>query len=365
MKQEADAQSGPRRIVRRTITAHDVAREAGVSQSAVSRSFTDGASVSPDTRRKVQEAAGRLGYRPNLIARSMITGRSNIIGVAMSYLGNQFYPEVLHALSAALRRTDRRILLFATEMDGDSDPILDEVLRYRVDALVLASATLSSHAAREYRQAGLPVVTLNRKTDDTSVSSVTGDNVGGARALAAFLIAGGHSRFAFIAGLPDSSTSRDRETGFTARLVEDGFGPPLRIEGGYDFDRARQAARELFSAPTPPDAIFCANDHMALAVIETARAEFGLSVGRDVSVVGFDDAGPAAWPSFQLTTYVQPVQAMVDCVAAIIDQQMRTPHAPPVQAVIPGALIVRASARLPADGLSGPPGRRIWLAPTG
>lgn len=360
MNQKADVEGAPRRALRQTITAHDVAREAGVSQSAVSRSFTNGASVSPDTRRKVQEAASRLGYRPNFIARSMITGRSNIIGVAMAYLGNQFYPEMLHALSAALRKSDRRILLFTTEMDGNADPILDEVLRYRVDALILASATLSSHAALEYRQAGLPIVMLNRKTDDPCASSVTGDNVGGARTLAAFLIAGGHRRFAFVAGLPDSSTSRDREASFTARLIAEGFGPPMRVEGGYDYERARQAARDLFSAPTPPDAIFCANDHMALSVIETARAEFGLSVGRNVSIVGFDDAGPAAWPSFALTTYMQPIQAMVDCVAAIIDQQMGNPDAPSVQAVVPGVLLVRASARLPTTGLQGPPTRRVW-----
>ncbi|MGI4982492.1 MAG: LacI family DNA-binding transcriptional regulator [Janthinobacterium lividum] len=199
-------------------TAHDVARLAGVSQSAVSRTFTPGASVSDDTRERVHTAAKTLGYRPNLIARSLITRRSNTVGVAVPDMGNPFYPSVLQALSEALAVSGYRVLLFTTHSSASSDPILEEVLRYRLDALILVSTSLSSGFADECRQVGLPVVLLNRTTARPTVSSVTGDNRAGACAIARFLLDGAHRRYAFIAGLESSSTSHDREAAFTATL---------------------------------------------------------------------------------------------------------------------------------------------------
>ena len=361
-KRETDINPS-RRESRRPATADDVARLAGVSQSAVSRAFTEGASVSKIMRGKVLEAAQSLGYRPNLIARSLITRRSNIVGVAIGYLENQFYPEALRALSARLGEQGYRILLFSVDQAGDADPGLEEVLRYQVDALVMASVFLSSHLAEECRQAGVPVVLINRKTDDTDVSSVTGDNWHGSQTLAAFLAAGGHRRFAFVAGLENASTSRDREAGYTNWLIQNGFGPPARAVGRYSFDGAMQAARQLFSQAARPEAVFAANDHMALAVIEVARNEFGLEIGKDVSVVGFDDVGPAGWPSFGLTTFSQPIKPMVDEVVRIIEMMVEDPSSETVQHIVPGELVVRTSARLPSTGLTQRDGLRIWTPP--
>jgi DNA-binding LacI/PurR family transcriptional regulator len=361
MKRVPGAAGRPKTVspVRRTATAHDVARLAGVSQSAVSRAFTDGASISDETRTKVTEAALRLNYRPNLIARSMITRRSNIIGVAMSYLENQFYPAVLEALSAAFAAVGYRVLLFTAKPGEPADPILEEVLRYRVDALVLASISLSSRFDEECRQAGIPVVLLNRKTRSTTVSSVTGANREGARTVAAFLVAGGHQRFAYVAGLRNSSTSRDREKGFTEHIVAQGLESPLCVTGHYDFDKALGAALGLFSGAERPDAIFCANDHTAFAVMSVAR-DRGLRIGQDVSIVGFDDVPSASWSMVGLTTFSQPVGSMVERVVSIVQGQLARPDAPSSQEVIPGALIVRASARVPETGVAGPPDRRVW-----
>ena len=350
--------AAPRRIA----TAHDVAKLAGVSQSAVSRAFTDGASIAADTRLKVIAAAGQLNYRPNLIARSMITRRSNIVGVAMSYLENQFYPAVLEALSAAFEAVGYRVLLFTAKPGEPSDPILEEVLRYRVDALVIASISLSSRFDEECRHAGIPVVLLNRKTRSSSVSSVTGENHNGAKTIAAFLVAGGHERFAYVAGLRNSSTSRDREKGFADYLVAQGLGSPVCVTGHYDFDKAAKAARGLFAGRDKPDAVFCANDHTAFAVMGVARA-CGLRLGHDVSIVGFDDVRPASWPMVDLTTFVQPIGPMVERVVSIVQRQLASPEDPARQEVIPGALIVRGSARLPPSGITGPAERRIWTAP--
>lgn len=346
---------------RRSVTAHEVARFAGVSQSAVSRTFTEGASVSDETRLKVNTAAAKLGYRPNLVARSLITGRSKTIGVTIPSLSNPFYAVMLETLSSSLAQEGYRVLLFTSHTDEASDPVLDEVLRYRVDALVLISSNLSSHFADECQQIGLPVVLLNRKTDSESVSSVTGQNQKGAKTVGAFLVAGRHRRFAFMAGSEISSTSRDREKGFFEYLKSNGFKAPMRVVGNYSVEGAVHATRELLSGAVVPDAIFCANDLMALTAINVARAEFNLKVGQDISIVGFDDTGLAGWPVFGLTSYSQPIQAMVDKAVSIIMEFFNNRQMLAKQEIIPGQLIVRDSARIPKAGISIVGDKRIWM----
>jgi DNA-binding LacI/PurR family transcriptional regulator len=299
------------------ITAYEVATLAGVSQSAVSRTFTPGASVSAVTRTKVMDAARALNYRPNLIARSLITKRSNLVGVIVPPLENQFYPTILETLSMAFARHGRRILLFTSRRGASVEPILDDVLQSRVDALVMVAASVTSRFADECQKIGLPIVHLNRKADGNAVSSVTGANRLGAETIADFLIAGRHSRFAYVAGLENSSTNREREEAFTARLQENAKELSYRAVGNYTTEGATEAARELFSQSKLPDAVFCANDHMALVAISIARSEFGLDVGRDVSIVGFDDSELSRWPIFGLTTYSQPVEQMAERVAQI------------------------------------------------
>ncbi len=346
---------------RNPTTAEEVARLAGVSQSTVSRVFTAGASVSGQTRARVERFAAELGYRPNLVARSLITGRSNMIGVAVPGTVNPFYQATLDALSIAFAEIGYRVLLFTTDPNLGSDPVLEQVLRYRVDALVLISTSLSSHFADECMQIRLPVVMLNRKTDSRLVSSVVGSNRGGAETIAAFLLAAGHKRFGYIAGLEQSSTSRDRELGFFDYLASKKVEAVQKQIGNYTLEGARAATRALLSSPAAPDAIFCANDFMALAAVQVAQAEFQLQVGRDVSVVGFDNIDMAGWPQFGLTTFSQPIARMVTEVVRIIGAQLARPEVAPVAVVEDGALIVRETARKPARGLLRQGDDLIWL----
>jgi DNA-binding LacI/PurR family transcriptional regulator len=348
---------------RRPATAHEVARLAGVSQSAVSRVFTAGASVSPETRAKVLEASKHLGYRPNLVARSLITRRSHIIGVAVPETVNPYYAAALEALSIAFARVGYRVLLFSSNPAAGSDPILEEVLRYRVDALVLISTSLSSHFADECMQIGLPVVLLNRKTDSSSVSSVTGENQHGARLIAAFLLAGGHRRFAYLAGVEQSSTSRDREEGFFDYLAEHKVRHIDRQVGNFTAAESAVALRRLLSSSEPPDAIFCANDYMALTAINIAQVEFGLRIGQDLSIVGFDNIEMASWPMFGLTTYSQPIAAMVEQVVSIVEGQLQGQDVGAVQHVTHGQLFVRTSARTPSTGLVASGNEWVWQSP--
>lgn len=331
------------------VTSFDVARLAEVSQSAVSRTFTAGASVSEQTRRKVLEAAHKLGYQPNAHARSLITGRSRIIGLVMSSFANLFYPVALERLAKRLQQDGYHILLFMSDSQN-SDSLVGELLQYKVDGIVLGATTLSSALAQRCADASIPVVLFNRimaTGSAGSVSSVRSDNVGGGRAVARFLAEAGLRRIAFIAGREDSSTNLERERGFREGLAEMGLRIYARAIGNYDFEQARQAARDLFSSPSDrPDAVFVAGDYMAIAVMDTLRTELGLGIPNDVSVVGFDNVPQAAWDSYRLTTFEQSLDPMIAATVDLLHKYLRSEPTPVSEdIVVPGRLVVRSSAR--------------------
>jgi DNA-binding LacI/PurR family transcriptional regulator len=328
------------------VTSLDVARRAGVSQSAVSRVFTPGASASKRTIEKVRRAAAELGYRPNVLARSLITGRSRIIGLVVAYLENYFYPEVVERLSVALQEQGYHVLVFmAAPTVEDVEGVLQEILDYQVDGIVLASVSMSSILAEQCQSLDIPVVLFNRDQDDPRLSSVTTDNRAGGRALADLLVSLGHQRIAYIAGFEGASTQRDRELGFREGLVAAGQELFARGVGNFQHPLAQEAARRMFDRTTPPDAVFICNDHMAFAVMDVIRFELGLRIPEDVSVVGFDDVPPAAWPAYNLTTFRQRVNRMVaETVFTLIDR-IEAKNAEPRRVKIDGALIVRKSTR--------------------
>lgn len=333
------------------ITSLQVAKRAGVSQSAVSRVFTPGASVSAKTREKVRKAASDLGYRPNVLARAMVSGKSRIIGLVVAYLENQFYPEALEKLSNLLQEHGYHVLIFmATQTAGNVDDVLEEILDYQVDGIVMASAAMSTNISSRCQQAGIPVVLFNRSQDMDGITSVTTDNYAGGRKVAEFLIAGAHERISYIAGWEGASTQRDREAGFRAAMHDAGQDVYSRAVGDFHAENARAAAHDLFDRPAAerPDAVFVANDHMAIAVMDVLRFELGLKVPGDVSVVGFDDVPPAAWPSYNLTTLRQRSNLMVEeTVNALLNYINDPDAAMPRKIAIDGPLVVRGSAKLP------------------
>ena len=329
-------------------TSLDVARAAGVSQSAVSRVFTPGASVSARMAEKVREAARDLGYRPNILARSLITGRSRIIGLVVAYLENQFYPDAVEKLSTALQARGYHLLIFtANANDGPVDAVLEEILDYQVDGIIMASASMSNRLAKRCEDAGLPVVLFNRAQDDWSLSFVTSDNRAGGRRVAEHLVACGHTRIAHIAGWEGSSTGRDRAEGFELGMAAAGLKTTHVIDGMYNRDTAAAAAREIFSTPDRPDAVFVGNDHMAFAVMDTLRFELGLRVPDDVAVIGYDDVPLASWPAYDLTTLRQPSRRMVDATVSALMARIEDGDPDPRQIRIDGPLIIRGSTRQP------------------
>ncbi len=328
------------------VTSLDVARMAGVSQSAVSRVFTPGASVSPKTAEKVREAASALGYRPNVLARSLITGKSRMIGLVVAYLDNYFYPEALEKLSNALQAEGYHVLMFmASQTAGNIDQVLREILDYQVDGIVMASVAMSSDLARQCQEAGVPVVLFNRSQDEEGLSSVTSDNYEGGRKAADLLVKTGHRRIGYIAGWPGASTQRDREAGFRAGLKDAGFEIAAYGHGNFQTDDAKKAAREMFGTEQRPDGVFVATDHMAIAVMDVLRSELGLDVPGDVSVIGFDDVPPAAWSAYNLTTLRQCANRMVGATVEMLMQNIRDTGTGPRRIKFEAPLVLRGTVR--------------------
>ena len=324
-------------------SSYDVAELAGVSQSAVSRAFTPGAPVSPKMRARIEHAAATLGYRPNALARGLVTRRSGIVALVNGQFDNPFYARATQLLVEALDARGYHVLLFSVADDAAADAAVERVLDYRVDGVLLASAALSAPMAEACRRLGTPVLLFNRYSA-AGVGSVRIENRAGGALAAGHLVAAGHRRIAYLAGTAVDRTNRDREEGFRTALAHEGLEPVSRAEGGYRYEGGSAALEAILSASARPTAIFCASDLMAMGAIDAARYRFGLSVPGDLAIVGFDDLPIAAWPSYDLTTLRQPLARMaslaVERLLATIDDPARA-AAPDL--VVP-ELVVRGSA---------------------
>lgn len=331
---------------RRRATSYDVAELAGVSQSAVSRVFQQGASASKEMRNRVLAAANKLGYRPNAIARGLITQRSNMVAVVISQQTNLYYPEVLVRLTQEFSERGIRVLLFALEHEGDIEQMLEQMLQYQVDGVVTA-AMLSAQQLRTIENAGIPVIFFNRTLPEMLVNSVRCDQVEGERWLVGELFDAGHRRFAIVTGPEDSPVSTERTTGALQKLGELGIGDVLIVNGDYSSASGRAAFSEIMDATDEaPDAVIVANDAMAIGCIDGAREDYGLKVPGDISIVGFDGVGPARFAAYDLTTVHQPVGRMTEAAVAMLIDRIETPGLSPEKRVFSGERIRGGSARL-------------------
>lgn len=332
-------------VRRGRVSQKDVAREAGVSQATVSRVFTDEESVSEGKRKAVEAAAERLGYRPDAIARSLVQDATRMVGLAIMRFTNPFYARMIRDFTRALQERGYWTLLLNVASPGEMEETLPTALQYQVDGMIVTSATLSSQMANEFARAGTPVVLFNRYALGNNVNAVCCDNVEGARMVADALLDGGHERVAYVTGEVGSSTNRDREEGFTQGLREHGYTLMLREAGHYTYESGAIAARRLLGRDDPPDAIFCANDLMAMGALDVARSEMGLQVPDDLSIIGFDDIPMASWPAYSLTTVRQPIKPMVDATIDVLMDAIETPGAQREIEWIPPVFVDRASAR--------------------
>jgi len=335
-------------------TSFDVAALAGVSQSAVSRAFTPGASIADDTRHKVLEAAAKLSYVPNSIASSLTTKRSNIVALILGDMSNPFYVHVLHAFSNRLQEEGRQVLIFTLDRNADSDAAILQVLKYQVDGVILTAAQASTRMTDICHERGIPIVLFNRYIPGSDASCVRCDNAGGGRQIAEAFLAAGAQKFAVIAGDPKGTTSQDRVRGFIERMLESGArrSDIAVLEGCSSYDGGYAAALKHFSANTQsrPDALFCVNDIMAMGAMDALRFKLGVKIPQDLMLAGFDDIPEGRRAPYQLTTVRQPVDLMVEETLSVLnlDQPSQTIERG-IDRPIKGKLIWRSTIPVPVS----------------
>jgi DNA-binding LacI/PurR family transcriptional regulator len=338
--------TAPSTRLSRQVSQRDVAREAGVSQATVSRVLTSEERVSEEKQERVWRAARELGYRPNAIARSLVRQSTRMVGLVVTPFFNPYYSRVIAGFTSELQERGFWTMLLNVDDQNSVEETLPEALRYQLDGVILASATLSSRLADECAQSGTPVVLFNRYVLDAEVHSVCCDNVAGGAMVAKALIDGGHERYAYVSGVQETSTDRDRMRGFAEELASRGYRLAYHEVGSDTYESGAEVARRLLQRDEPPDAVFCATDLMALGVLDVARCELGLNVPRDVSIVGFDDIPMAAWRGCSLTTVRQPVDEMVPAAVEIMLKAVEKPGREVVARRILPTLVRRGSARL-------------------
>ena len=336
--------SSQREVNGTAITSHDVARLAEVSQATVSRVLRDDPKVRPQTRQRVLKVLAETGYEPNAAARAFRAGRTNSIGVVVARLSYQLYPAMLEAIGAQLARLGQRMIVWDSDHGGDA-PAIRALRQGVVDGVILTAATAESDFLREIPALRSAVVLLNRVVPEYGSDQIESDNLDGGRRVADYLVACGRKRIGLVGGIPRASTIRDRERGFREALQAHGIElSPHYCFRSDTFSHASgvQAAQRLMELASPPDAIFCVNDVLAMGMMDGAR-ERGVRVPQDVWIVGYDDIEIASWGAYDLTTVRQPMEQMVSQAIELLLARIEDRDRPVEQRVLANELVIRSS----------------------
>jgi LacI family transcriptional regulator len=366
------------------VTIRDVARAAGVSVATVSRVLNDSGPVHEDTRRRVTDAARTLRYVPHGGARSLITRRTDSVGVLLPDLYGEFFSEVLRGLDLTARQQGFHLLVSGSHSDRAEMAAALRAMRGRVDGLVIMAPDIDVHALLATLPGDQPVVLLNCATTPRDegaraggdgapssgsgspspspspsaaaaagthalVDAITFDNAGGARRMVRHLLGHGHDGVAIICGAAQNNDARERLRGYHAALRDAGIAPRPEWEVAGDFTEGGgyEATRALLRLDPRPTAIFAANDSMALGALG-ALHEAGLHVPDDVAVAGFDDIPLARFARPALSSVHVPIAELGERAMARLLQAMANPGTHrPRQEVLDTTLVIRHSCGAP------------------
>ncbi len=293
------------------VSAQEVAEKAGVSRSAVSRTFTSGASVSPKTRQKVLDAADALGYHVNHLARGLMRNESGIVCLIVSEIGTPYRSSLIRALTQQLQNSGKVAMLINTDRsDGSVDLALRQAIRYRADASIILSGLPDKSITDLCLKNGQRLVLINRDDDREGPLRINLDDEEAAARIATAFVRAGCKRLAFANSQAGTPSLMARERGFVAAAASLGMEVIVERFGHTGYEAGRVVAQQLLTRKERPDAVFCATDLLACGFMDAARHQFSMSIPGQVCVAGFDDIEQASWSSYQLTTFAQPVDTI-------------------------------------------------------
>ncbi|WP_424973968.1 LacI family DNA-binding transcriptional regulator [Dinoroseobacter sp. S124A] len=314
------------------ITLREVAERAGVSRSAVSRTFTEGASVSPKTRQKVEAAASELGYRPNALASSLTTGRTKLIGLISNNFHNPLFLEVFDLFTRSLQDRGLRPLLVNLSDEDDPESSLQMLRQYSVDGVIVASSTLPPEFSKAFRQAHIPVVhSFGRFASAPDVDVVGIDNIECGRMAARTLLARGYTKIGFLGGPREATSTIDRRAGFLQVMARrQGITLTESFADAYSFAAGKAEMARLLQDGGMAEAYFCGDDVLSIGAL-AALHRAGRTVPGDVGLIGLNDMQMAGWDTIDLTTIRQPIDAIIrssiELVVAMLEDPTRAPEA--------------------------------------
>ena len=335
--------------IRRRATLVDVAQLAKVSPSAVSRTFKSGGSVSKKTRQRVLKAAAEIGFQPNALARSLMTGRTALIALVTNAFANPFINIVVDVFTTELQSRNLRPLAFNLKGDFDWSDTINLMLQYQIDGVVIASSTLDQTFIDRVVDARFPTVqAFGRYSGDRLMDSVFVNNVEGGRIAASELVARGYRSPGFI-GVSDSvSTSLDRLSGFQEVLQDAGILPPIVQVEGYSHRCGREGAARLLATHPDLDSLFCADDLLALGALDALHFDLGREPG-EVGVIGFNDIDAAGWPSHALSTFRSHTGQIVVNAIDMLETRIVERERPGEQRIVSCRFIERGTVRSRLD----------------
>lgn len=290
------------------VSAQEVAERAGVSRSAVSRTFTDGASVSADMRRRVLEAADALGYHVNHLARGLMRDESGIVCLIVSDMGTPYRSNLIRALTQHLQGAGKVAMLINTDRSDKSvDLALRQAIRYRADASIILSGMPDKSITDLCLRNGQRLVLINRDDEQEGPLRINLDDAEAARRVLTAFLRAGCRRLAFANSEAGTPSLMERERGFVSAAAVRGLTVVVERFGPTNYASGAVLAQRLLTRSERPDAVFCATDLLACGFMDAARHQFSISVPGELCIAGFDDIEQASWSSYGLTTFAQPI----------------------------------------------------------
>ncbi|WP_181718735.1 LacI family DNA-binding transcriptional regulator [Nocardia gipuzkoensis] len=328
-------------------TMEDVAARAGVSRALVSLVMRNSPKVSEHRRRAVLDAAKDLGYQPHIMARSLASRTSNIVGVLVSDLRNAFFADVVEGMDAAAQESGLELILNTGRRSAARErTALESLLSFRPGGVILLSPILPAAAIREASQQA-PLVLVSRTSTVAGIDTVNDDGEAGAALAVDHLISLGHRRIVHLDG-GGAFTAAPRRKGYRAAMQRHGL-EPMVVASEHTDSAGMAAVRRLlnlFSRDNFPTALVCGNDFNAVGAM-SALEEAGLRVPEDVSVVGYDNTSLAALRHVALTTIDQPRTQMGRLAIEALTERLRDGRTAPVRRRVEPALVVRSTTAAP------------------
>lgn len=305
---------------KKSVTSVDVARVAGVSQSTVSRVFNKNTAdmVKPELKKHILQVAEEMCYRPNLVARGMVSGKSSIIALITGENPGPFYNSLNNAFIKSIQNRNKNCLIFQIPRQEELETILSRVLQFNVEGIIIAASAVNDSIEEVYNTGDTPVVFVNKIIPGADINSICINSFESGRSAANHLLSSNCNKIAYVKYIYESQEEREKHMGFYAEMRKNNVYVFREEYCEYKYEDGYKIGKKLFR-DYKPDGIFCTSDLMALGIIDCARFEYGLQVAKDFSIVACDSIECGSYKAYKLDTLEKPVDEMVEATLNLIE----------------------------------------------